>query len=223
MRVLIVLTSSERLGGLQRTGAQLESFVGGYYTFLDAALDVAVCSPLGGPVPITPEPAECSWHDLMQRFCADLEARAELSDTLMLSQICAADFSGVYFADGPGAASDLVDNTDSKNLILEMMEFGHPCAFVGYGLAALLKIQSPNGEPLVFNRRIAVSTTDKNAALGGPGFSLGREFAKLGASIVEGQAPLRIAQDGNLITGPETASSIEAARALVMIAMDKAP
>jgi putative intracellular protease/amidase len=215
MRVLIVLTSCERLGDLQRTGAQLESFVAGYYIFLDAGIDVALCSPLGGAAPIAPEPkTECNWQDLMKRFCADSEARADLSDTLMLSQICAADFSAVYYADGPGAACDLVDDPDSKNLILKMTKLGQPCGFVGYGAAALLKIQSPDGEPLVSNKRIAVSMTDKN--------HLGHEFATLGARIVESSAEFPIAQDRNLITGPDTASSVKVARALVTAAMGKA-
>jgi putative intracellular protease/amidase len=213
MRVLILLTSCERLGDLQRTGVQLESFVAGYYTFLDAGIDVALCSPLGGPAPIASESTECSWPDLMQRFCADSAARADLSDTLMLSQICAADFSGVYCADGPGAACDLVNNTDSKYLILKMTELGQPCAFVGYGAAALLRIQSPNGEAIVSNKRIAISTTNKN--------HLGRELAKLGARVVESSAEFPIAQDGNFITGPDTAASLDVARALVA-AMGKA-
>jgi hypothetical protein len=221
MRILIVLTSCERCSGLQRTGLRLESFVAGYYTCLDAGIDIVVCSPLGGPAPIAPEPvAERLWPGMMQRFAADTSAREVLSDALMLSQICPDDFCGIYYADGPGAVWDLVDDVYSKALIEKMLGLGHPCAFVGDGAAALLKIQDSEGRPLVANRRIAVSARDENAAQDtmSAGISLEREFANLGAIIVENAAPIRIVQDGNLITGLDTALSIEVAQALVLAA-----
>lgn len=221
MRILIVLTSCERSGGLQRTGVRLESFVAGYYMGLDAGMDIVVCSPLGGPTPIAPEPAaERLWPEMMQRFGADTSAREVLSDTLMLSQICPDDFSGIYYADGPGAVRDLVDDANSKAVIEEMLGRGHPCAFVGDGAAALLRIQDPEGRPFVANRRIAVSARDEHAAQGTTGteLSLERKFASLGAIIVENVAPIRVAQDGNLITGLDTASSVEVAQTLVRAA-----
>src|SRR5258708_24628825 len=104
-----------------------------------------------------------------------------------------------------------------------MCGLGYPCAFVGHGAAALLRMQDPNGGPLVANRRIAISARNEDATAGtsGPAPSLEREFAKLGALIIESTDAIRIVQDGNLITGADTASSLDVARALMLAATGK--
>lgn len=214
----MVLTSCERFGAAHRTGVHLESFVAGYYTFRDEGIDVTLCSPLGGPAPIAPEHGnEPTWPDLLQRFHGDPSAREEMSDTLMLSQVCPADFSGVFYADGAGAASDLVDDRDSQNLIAQVLERGCPCAFVGYGAAALLRMRNANGESVVAGHRLLVPDSDPSGALARAGtmLSLGDAFSRLGARIVRDGSATRFASHGNLITGLDTASSIDVARALV--------
>jgi putative intracellular protease/amidase len=220
MHVLIVTTSQDRLGNAGgKTGVCLESFVTGYYACLDAGFDVTVCSPLGGAVPIDPlsddRQAVCA---IVQRFNADPAARADLSDALMLSEICAADFGAAYYCDGRGALWDLATNPDSRSLIAQLQRWGRPCAFAGHGAAALLPLRSPDGAPLVAGRRLTAPKREEDAALGLPASapSLETGLTALGACYVAGPNGMpHLVQDGGWITGQNAASSDAVARALI--------
>jgi len=222
MHVLIVTTSHDRLGRSGgRAGVCLESFAIGYYTCLDAGLEVAVCSPLGGATPIDPlsDGGEAA-SAIVQRFNADPTARADLSDALMLSEIYVADFAAAYYCDGRGALWDLPTNPDSRNLIAQLHRSGCPCAFVGYGAAALLPLRGPDGAPLVADRRVTAPTLGEDAALGlRAGSSLETGLTALGARYVAGPNGMpHMVQDGGWITGQNAASSDAVARALILAA-----
>jgi putative intracellular protease/amidase len=219
MHVLIVTTSHDRLGTSGgRTGVCLESFAVGYYACLDGGLDVTVCSPLGGAAPIDPPSGDRrSASELLQRYNADPAAREDFSDALMLSEICVADFAAAYYCDGRGALWDLPTNPDSRNLIAQLHRSGCPCAFVGYGAAALLPLRGPDGAPLVADRRVTAPTLGEDAALGlRAGSSLETGLTALGARYVAGPNGMpHMVQDGGWITGQNAASSDAAARALI--------
>jgi hypothetical protein len=186
----------------------LSSFAVGYYAFVDAGLDITICSPLGGPAPIAPCSDRDSAPDIVQRFYGDPSARDDFSDGLTLSQVCAADFSAVYYPDGAGALSDLVHDRDSQALIWQMHELQRPSAFVGYGTAALLQVRGSDNVPLVAGRRLTapVRAIEDDPAEDAP--SLAQAFAALGAICVTDPdvAPLTV-QAGGLITGRDADAS----------------
>ena len=223
MHALIVLTSHDRLGETDRkTGVCLESFVHGYYACVDAGLEMTICSPLGGQAPID---AMCGCRqpaaDILQRFQADRTAREDFADALTLPQVCAADFSAVYFADGCGALWDLASDQAAQGLILRLHELRRPCAFVGHGTAALLRLRGPDSAPLVSGRSIATPSRSEDEAYGLPADApwLEREFVSLGANCSGGpDGEPHLVQDGNWITGQNAASSAMVARALVLAA-----
>jgi putative intracellular protease/amidase len=161
MRVLIVVTSHDRLGGSgRRTGVWLESFAIGYYACLDAGLDVCVSSPSGGPAPIDPSSDDRhSASSIVQRYAGDHEARGDLADTLMLSQVCPVDFAAVYYADGQGALWDLPNDRESRALIAQLHRAGRPCAFVGHGVAALIGAGGSDGRSVRRTRLSACRQT----------------------------------------------------------------
>ncbi|WP_407156162.1 type 1 glutamine amidotransferase domain-containing protein [Bradyrhizobium sp. STM 3557] len=218
MRILVVLTSHDRLASGRRTGVCLKSFALGYYACVDAGLEVTICSPLGGPAPIAP----CSDGDMasgiVQRFLGDRTVREEFSDGLMLSQVCAGDFSAVYYPDGPGALWDLPGDRDSQALICQMHEQRRPCAFIGHGTAALLQVCKPDTMPLVAGRRLMAPGRDKNAAVGLPDEapSLEQELDRLGAICVTGAgvAPVMV-EDGGLITGRDADASVPVVQSML--------
>ncbi|MCC8935667.1 type 1 glutamine amidotransferase domain-containing protein [Bradyrhizobium sp. Arg68] len=224
MHALIVLTSHDRLGDSGRkTGVCLESFAHGYYACVDAGFEVTICSPLGGQAPID-KLCNCgnASLDIVKRFHADRTAREDFSDALTLSQVCAADFAAVYFPEGCGALWDLADDPTAQSLILRLQELRCPCAFVGHGTAALLRIRGPDSVPLVKGRGITAPNRGEDAAYGMPAdaVSLERELASLGASYIAGPDGVpHLVQDGRWITGQNSASSAIAARALVLAAM----
>jgi putative intracellular protease/amidase len=204
LRILMVLTSHDRLASGRRTGVCLKSFAVGYYAFVDAGLDVTICSPLGGPAPIMPCSDQEAASDVVRRFQNDPTAREEFSDSLMLSQVCASDFSAVYYPDGPGALGDLAGDRDSQALIWQMHELWRPCALIGHGTAALLQVCGPDMAPLVAGRRLTAPGRAESVAAGLPDDAplLEHELAMRGAICLTsaGAAPFMV-QDGNLITG----------------------
>jgi putative intracellular protease/amidase len=223
MHALIVLTSHGRLGDTDRkTGVCLESFVHGYYTCADAGFEVTICSPLGGQAPIDTlcncrQPAS----NILQRFQGDRTAREDFADALTLSQVCAADFTAVYFAGGCGALWDLATDPATQGLILGLHELRRVCAFVGHGTAALLGVRGPDCVPLVRGRSITAPNRREDEAYGLPAEALWleREFASLGASCLAGpDGEPHLVQDGRWITGQNAASSALVARALVLAA-----
>jgi putative intracellular protease/amidase len=220
MHVLIVTTSHNRLGNSRgKTGVCLESFAIGYYACLDAGFDVTVCSPLGGAAPIDPlSDGRRAVSAIVQRFNADPAARADLSDALMLSEICAADFGAAYYCDGRGALWDLATNPDSRNLIAQLHGSERPCAFVGHGAAALLPLRGPDGAPLVAGCRLTAPKRVEDAVLGLPAGapSLESDLTALGARYVAGPNGMpHLVQDGGWITGQNAASSDVVARTLI--------
>jgi putative intracellular protease/amidase len=220
LRVLVVLTSHDRLASGRRTGVCLKSFALGYYACVDAGLEVTICSPLGGPAPIAPCSDRDAASDVVRRFHSDPTAREEFSDGLMLSQVCAGDFSAVYYPDGAGALWDLPGNRDSQALIWQMHEQQRPCALIGYGTAALLETREPDRPPFVAGRRLTAPGPTENAAVGLPddALSLEHELAKLGAICVTGAgaAPFMV-RDGDLITGRDADASMRVAQAMLAL------
>jgi putative intracellular protease/amidase len=198
----------------------LSSFAVGYYAFVDAALDVSICSPLGGPAPIVPTPGRDAADDIVRRFYQDPIAREELSDGLMLSQVCAGDFSAVYYPDGAGALWDLAHDRDSQALIWQMHELQRPCALVGYGTAALLSVHGPDNSPFVAGRSLTAPNRAVDDGLPEDAPSLVQQFAALGAIYVagEGAAPFMV-QSGGLITGRDADASALVAQAMIASAL----
>jgi putative intracellular protease/amidase len=214
----MVLTSHDRLASGRLSGVCLKSFAMGYYAFLDAGLDITNCSPLGGPAPIAPCSNRDAASDIVQRFRNDPAAREEFSDGLMLSQVCVADFSAVYYPDGAGGLWDLPGDRYSQALIWQMHELQRPCAFVGHGTAALLHVRGPDMTPFVAGRRMTAPGPAENAVVGLPddALSLEHEFTGLGAICItrDGDAPL-VVQDGGLITGRFADGSVGVAQAVM--------
>jgi putative intracellular protease/amidase len=218
LRILVVVTSHDRLASGRRTGVCLGSFAVGYYAFVDAGLDVTICSPLGGPAPIAPCPDRDATDHIVQRFHGDPTAREEFSDGLMLSQVCAADFSAVYYPDGAGALWDLAHDGYSQALLWQMHELQRPCALVGYGTAALLQVRGPDNAPLVAGRRLTAPdrAIDPTVGLHENAPSLVQEFAALGAiSIAAPDAAPFMVQSGYLITGRDADASALTAQAMI--------
>jgi putative intracellular protease/amidase len=55
MRILMVLTSHDRLGDTgKKTGLWLEEFAAPYYAFADAGVDITLASPMGGHPAVDP-------------------------------------------------------------------------------------------------------------------------------------------------------------------------
>jgi putative intracellular protease/amidase len=218
MRMLIMITSAAHMPSTDaRTGVSLDSFACGYFAATDMGFEVTVCSPSGGAAVIDPLTSSDrqSPTPIARRFNGDRRAREVFSDALPLADICPSDFSGVYVPDGLGALFDLTKNPDAQRLMTWLHDAARPCALVGFGLAALLGLVTPDGRPLVAGRRL--TRPDKAEALPDGAPRLDQALAQLGAILIAGPANVsHVVQDGTWITGQNAASSELAARTLML-------
>ncbi|MBL8642767.1 MAG: type 1 glutamine amidotransferase domain-containing protein [Rhodospirillaceae bacterium] len=215
MRLLMVLTSHERLGATdKKTGLWFEEFAGPYYAFLDAGAEIALATPKGGYAPVDPESdGPASGSVSLARFRHDRQARAALNDTLQLAQIHAEDFSGAFYPGGHGSLWDLAADPCSITLIKTLHAAGKPAAFLCHGVAALLNTSLVNGKHVTGYSNAEVTHAGLNDVLP---FALEDELKKRGGLYSSrGIGQPHVVRDGALITGQNHASTAETAAALL--------
>jgi putative intracellular protease/amidase len=219
MRILIVLTSHDRLGDTDRqTGFWFEDFVSAWSIFADAGADIVLASPEGGAPPIDPDSDLPPLSDAALRFKSDRCARDALSDTLSLDQIDPGDFDGIFYPGGFGLLGDLVSDDRSIALIQAHNASGKPLGLVSHGPAALLRVRKQDGILLIAGRHLTALSDTEAAGLKPslPTLSLGKDLADLGA--LYSQAPAgtsHVVRDGSLVTGQNSASAAGTAEALL--------
>ncbi|MBA0049741.1 type 1 glutamine amidotransferase domain-containing protein [Streptomyces sp. AJS327] len=221
MKILIVLTSHDELGGTGRkTGFWLEELAAPYYRFKDAGADVVLASPKGGRPPLDPKSNEPDFQtDETRRFEADPEATAALTHTVRLDAVSADDFDTVFYAGGHGPLWDLAEDPDSARLIETVLRGGKPLALVCHAPGVLRHTTNPDGTPLVRGRKVTGFTNGEEAAVGLTDivpFLVEDELKHLGADYSKvGDWQPYVITDGPLVTGQNPASSGPAADTLL--------
>lgn len=220
-KILMVLTSHDTLGNTgHKTGFWLEEFAAPYYVFKDAGMDITLASPAGGQPPLDPKSDEpASQTAATQRFRADPQAQAQLSDTRRLGEIRAADYDAVFYPGGHGPLWDLAEDAHSVALIETTLAAGKPVAAVCHAPGVLRRTKNPDGTPLVSGRRVTGFTNTEEAAVQLTDIvpflvedmlkANGGEYSK-----AEDWHPY-VVEDGLLITGQNPASSELAAQRLL--------
>jgi len=222
MKILMVMTSHDELGDTGRkTGFWLEEFAAPYYTFLDAGIEVTVCSPKGGQPPIDPKSDTPEGKtDLTERFKRDVAAQHVLANTAVLADMEPDKYDAVFYPGGHGPLWDLAEDPISVALIERFYNAGKPVAFVCHSPGVLRHVRF-NGEPLVKGRRVSGFTNSEEEAVQLTHvvpFLVEDELKRLGArfeKVADWEALSII--DGRLITGQNPASSQTVARDLLDI------
>ncbi|MGJ0425453.1 type 1 glutamine amidotransferase domain-containing protein [Methylocystis sp.] len=221
MKILIVLTSHDRLGDTGRkTGFWLEELAAPYYVFLDAGAEITLASPKGGQPPLDPKSNEPEFQtDLTRRFQADEAAKALLADTARLDSVRQDDFDSVFYPGGHGPMWDLAEDRDSIRLIESFISAGKPIALVCHAPGVLRHVEGPDGRPLVAGKTVTGFTNGEEEAVGLTHvvpFLVEDELQAKGGRFSKAAdwAPY-VVRDGQLITGQNPASSGPAARKLV--------
>jgi len=227
MKVLIVLTSHDRLGDTGRpTGFWLEELAAPYYAFQDAGLEITLASPLGGRPPLDPKSNEPdSQTDATRRFEADAAANEALSSTVSLSSVDPADYDTVFYPGGHGPLWDLAEDADSRRVIETTLAADKPVALVCHAPGVLRHVTTPAGAPLVGGREVTGFTNSEEEGVGLTDvvpFLVEDVLKELGGRYVKGDdwGPF-VVRDGLLITGQNPASSEPAARALIDLLHDR--
>jgi putative intracellular protease/amidase len=221
MNILMVLTSHDQLGDTgHKTGFWLEEFASPYYVFKDANADITLASPKGGQPPLDPKSDEPDFQtDATERFKNDADAKAELANTLKLSDVSPEDYDAVFYPGGHGPLWDLANDKNSVTLIEAMYASGKPVAAVCHAPAVLCNANTKDGTSLIKGKSVtgfsnaeedAVQLTDVVP------FLLEDELKAKGAnySKADDWHPYAIT-DGNLITGQNPQSSELVAEAVL--------
>jgi putative intracellular protease/amidase len=222
MRILLVLTSHDRLGDTGRkTGFWLEELAAPYYTFKDAGAEIVLASPKGGQPPLDPKSNEPNFQtDLTRRFEADAAAKAQLASTVRLDSVQAEDFDTVFYPGGHGPMWDLAEDPRSIALIEAFYDSGKPVAAVCHAPGALRRVRF-QGQPLVKGKRVTGFTNGEEAAVGLTEvvpFLVEDELKRLGGRYEKAADWASfVVTDGRLVTGQNPASSTAGAEALLKL------
>jgi putative intracellular protease/amidase len=221
MNILMVLTSHDQLGDTgKKTGFWLEEFAAPFYVLKDAGNTITLASPRGGQPPLDPKSNEADAQtEATRRFEADTEAQAQLASTVPLSSVDPQRFDAVFYPGGHGPLWDLAEDGASKALIERMHADGKPVALVCHAPAVLKNVRSPDGSPLVRDRKVTGFSNEEEAAVELTDvvpFLLEDELKRLGG-LFHKAAPFTpyVERDGLLITGQNPPSSEPAAEALL--------
>lgn len=221
MKILIVLTSHDRLGDTGRkTGFWLEELAAPYYVFKDAGIAITLASPAGGQPPLDPKSNEPGFQtDATRRFEADPEATAQLARTLRLDAVRSEDFDTVFYPGGHGPLWDLAEDRNSVNLIESFLVAEKPVALVCHAPGVLRHAKTQAGRPLVEGRRVTGFTNSEEDAVGLTEvvpFLVEDELVAKGGKFEKGPDwAAFVVTDGLLITGQNPGSSSLAARTLL--------
>ena len=223
MKVLFVLTSHSEMGNTgEKTGFWIEEFAAPYYVLSDAGVDITLVSPKGAQPPIDPKSdTPENQTEATKRFKADESLQQKLANTVLLSQVSAADYDAVFYPGGHGPLWDLNKDENSIKLIEDFWKNKKPVAAVCHAPAVLLNVKDEDGQPLVHGKKVTGFTNEEEEAVKPTKvvpYLLEDELkAKGGVYSKAANWSSYVVQDGLLITGQNPASSEEAAKVLLKI------
>lgn len=221
MKILIVLTSHDRLGDTgKQTGFWLEELAAPYYAFVDAGAEVTLASPKGGQPPLDPKSNEPDAQTkATERFKADTAAMQDLAQTRKLSEVSIADFDAVFYPGGHGPLWDLAEDPDSISLIEQTLQANKPVALVCHAPGVLRHVKTQDGQPLVKGKTVTGFSNTEEDAVGLTNivpFLVEDMLKEYGGQYSKAEDwQVHVQQDGLLITGQNPASSEATAEALL--------
>lgn len=222
MRILMVLTSHDRLGdtGL-KTGFWLEEFAAPYFVFRDAGVEVTIASPKGGQPPLDPKSdLPENQTPAMERFKRDKAAQEALARSLKLGDMRSEDYDTIFYVGGHGPMWDLAEDADSIALIEAFYNSGKPVAAVCHSPGVLHRV-TYKGEPIVKGKRVTGFANSEEEAVHLTDvvpFLVEDELKRLGGLYEKASDwQSRVVVDGRLITAQNPASSFDAGHALLKL------
>ena len=215
-RILMIVTSHDRIDADHQTGIWFEEFAVPYHKFLQQGYDVSVASPAGGDAPLD--------ANSLQDYQATAEneaAKAALKAVPALDdRYQAADYDAVFFPGGHGTMFDLPDNPHVQRLIRDTYQAGKPLAAVCHGPACLVNMIVDNVS-LIKGRKVTAFTDSEERAVNLDKlmpFMLESRLRELGVEFVPAADWAdNTVVDGNLVTGQNPQSSGSAADAVIRL------
>ncbi|GGT36607.1 type 1 glutamine amidotransferase domain-containing protein [Nonomuraea spiralis] len=211
-RILIVLTSHDDLGGVERTGYYVPEAAHPWEIFTKAGFEVDVASVAGGEPPR-------DGYDPDDHVQAAFLAAGLHRDTARLAGVDASAYDAVLYAGGHGTMWDFPGDPDVARVGREIYERGGVVAAVCHGPSALVGLTLSDGSHLVDGKRVAAFTNSEETARGVAEvvpFLLADALTERGAR--HEPAPnwqAHVVVDGRLVTGQNPASAAPLAERVV--------
>jgi len=214
-RVLMVVTSADRLANGDATGLWLEEFAVPYRIFQQAGFDISVVNPMGGETPIDPRSGD------------ELHAHPEWSEAARLlrdlppldANIDPHHFDAIFLAGGHGTVVDLPNNPRLITLLTVMDRHHKIISAVCHGPVGFVGPTKEDGTPLVAGRTLTAFSDEEERAVGldqAVPFLLESKLRELGAKVVVGDKfTEHVIRDGHWITGQNPPSSAKTAQTVV--------
>ena len=224
---LMIISSNDELDNCDnKAGTWLEALAAAYFILKDEGELITIASLHGGEIFVNSDnklPAAAAKNTIRCR--QDAQASYHFSHSLPLNEIKAEDFDLVFIADGYGAMSDFANNRKLNQILEDFFHQNKPIGLAGHGVVALLSLKAVDGEPLVKGKRLTGCSNNEEELNGMDDklpFLLEPRLISLGALYSNGPAfKSHVVADGNIITGQNSASSIETAKQLLALAHKK--
>ncbi len=224
-RALVVATNHGTLDIGKATGVFASEMTVPYYAFLDAGMSVDVASPKGGVIPVDPQSLKAVLRTRDDdRFLADDEFRAKVTDSLSIGDLDMNDYDIVFLAGGWGAAFDFGLSEALAAKVTEANAAGKVLGGVCHGPLGLCNAKAADGRPLVEGRRVT-GVSDKQVRELGIGSTPQHpetELRRMGAeyeSVTKFRDPFanHWVVDGNLVTGQNQNAGPMVAREMLQL------
>jgi putative intracellular protease/amidase len=228
LKILIIATSHENMGNTAaKTGLWLEELATPYYIFREAGASLSLSSPKGGIIPLDPKSLSLMGiTGAARKFLRDAAAMAWLEQAIPLENILPRDYDMVFIPGGHGPMWDLGDNPVLCQLLTVFIREGKPLGAVCHGVAGLLSLQAPGGEPFIKGRHLTGFSNSEEVTSGLSKivpFLLETELISGGALYTQDlDFTSHVVVDGLLVTGQNPASSRDVALAMLKVFREKA-
>jgi putative intracellular protease/amidase len=223
VKILIITTSHEQLGDTGRkTGVWLEELAVPYYIFKDAAAEITLASPQGGPIPIDPKSESIiASTSTIRRFQKDLEVASWLAHSIPLHTLRAADFDMAFLTGGHGAIWDFPGDDHLVQLLEDFDRLSKIIGLLSYASSVLLSMKTSNGEPFVKGKDLTGFSNSEERLAGLTGIV---PFS-LESKLIECKAHYSKAADytghtvvnEHIVTGQNAASSGQVAKKMLLL------
>jgi putative intracellular protease/amidase len=227
LKLLFITTSQGKLGdGLRETGVWLEQLAVPYYLFRDAGAGVTLASPGGGEIPIDPKSQSLIVATpSTKRFAKDVDAMNLLAHSILLDEVIALDYDGVFIVGGHGALWDLIDNKILTQVLETFNRENKPIGAVAHGVIGLAGMKNELDEFLITGKQLTAYANSEEMSAGLikiiP-FMVESELRARGAIYSKGPDYLsHVVTDGNLITGQNAASADEVVKRMFSLIRDR--
>lgn len=213
MRVLVVLTSADHLGSTSDpvsgppTGYRAGDVAEAVPILTAAGVELEFASPKGGAPQRDPVYGAGRTGDELE----DTVLRAALRASLRLSDLKAANYSGVLIIGGRGALVDLSQDRQLQAIVRDVYEREGVIGAIGEGVAGLLDVTLAGDVAILSQRTVTAAIDEEQQAFGGADalpFSLEGRLRERGFVFNE-SAPFQpnVIVSRRIVTGQNPASS----------------